>query len=49
MDVALRELAKPAGLRVYGTASTSDCVLVERLGGVAIDYTREDFLTGCAS
>ena len=44
VGVAVLELAKPAGLRVYGTASTSDCALVERLGGVAIDYTREDFL-----
>jgi NADPH:quinone reductase len=45
VGVALLELAKPAGLRVYGTAVTSDCPLVERLGGVPIDYTAEDFLT----
>ena len=45
VGVALLELAKPAGLRVYGTAATSDCALVERLGGVPIDYTTEDFLT----
>lgn len=44
VGVALLELAKPADLRVYGTASTGDCALVERLGGVAIDYTRKDFL-----
>ncbi|MDE1668667.1 alcohol dehydrogenase catalytic domain-containing protein [Nocardia gipuzkoensis] len=45
VGVALLELAEPAGLRVYGTAATSDCALVERLGGVPIDYTTEDFLT----
>ena len=45
VGVALLELAKPAGLRVYGTASTPDCEIVERYGGVPIDYTREDFLT----
>lgn len=45
VGVALLELARPAGLRVYGTAATSDCALVERLGGVPIDYTTEDFLT----
>lgn len=44
VGVALLELAKLADLRVYGTASTADCALVERLGGVAIDYTRKDFL-----
>ncbi|WP_280477124.1 medium chain dehydrogenase/reductase family protein [Nocardia asiatica] len=45
VGVALLELAEPARLRVYGTAATSDCALVERLGGVPIDYTTEDFLT----
>jgi NADPH2:quinone reductase len=44
VGVAVLELAKGADLHVYGTASTADCALVERLGGVAIDYTREDFL-----
>jgi len=44
VGVAVLELAEPAGITVYGTASGSDCPLVERLGGVAIDYTREDFL-----
>lgn len=44
VGVGVLELAKTAGLVVYGTASSQDCGLVERLGGVAIDYTREDFL-----
>jgi NADPH:quinone reductase-like Zn-dependent oxidoreductase len=41
---AVLELGALAGLRLYGTASAHDCELVERLGGVAIDYKREDFL-----
>ncbi|MBF6353736.1 zinc-binding dehydrogenase [Nocardia higoensis] len=45
VGVALLELAAPAGLQVYGTAATADCELVERLGGIPIDYTTEDFLT----
>jgi NADPH2:quinone reductase len=44
VGVGVLELAGPAGVTVYGTASGSDCALVERLGGVAIDYTRHDFL-----
>lgn len=44
VGVAVLELAEAAGLVVYGTASTADCALVERLGGIPIDYTREDFL-----
>ncbi|GAB4585637.1 medium chain dehydrogenase/reductase family protein [Nocardia sp. IFM 10818] len=44
VGVALLELAEPAGLRVYGTAAPQDCALVEKLGGVPIDYTSEDFL-----
>lgn len=44
VGTAVLELGAPAGLRVYGTASTRSCPQVERLGGVAIDYTREDFL-----
>lgn len=44
VGVGVLELAGPAGVTVYGTASGSDCAIVERLGGVAIDYTRDDFL-----
>lgn len=44
VGTAILELGALAGLRVYGTASARDCAVVERLGGVAIDYRREDFL-----
>jgi NADPH:quinone reductase len=44
VGTAVLELAALAGLRVYGTASSSDRAAVERLGGVAIDYRNEDFL-----
>jgi NADPH:quinone reductase-like Zn-dependent oxidoreductase len=44
VGTAVLELGLPAGLHVYGTASRTGCQLVERLGGVPIDYTREDFL-----
>jgi NADPH2:quinone reductase len=39
------ELGALAGVRVYGTASARDRAAVERLGGVAIDYRNENFLT----
>ncbi len=45
VGTALLELGGVAGLRMYGTCSASDCPAVERLGGVAIDYRNEDFLT----
>ena len=45
VGTALLELGGVAGLRMYGTCSASDCAAVERLGGVAIDYRNEDFLT----
>jgi NADPH:quinone reductase-like Zn-dependent oxidoreductase len=38
------ELGALAGLRLYGTCSARDRGAVERLGAVAIDYQREDFL-----
>jgi NADPH:quinone reductase-like Zn-dependent oxidoreductase len=41
---ALVEVAKLAGLRVYGTASTEKCELVEKKGGTPIDYKSQDFL-----
>ncbi len=44
VGTAVLELAALAGVRVFGTASTKKCRLVERLGGIAIDYKREDFL-----
>lgn len=44
VGTAVLELGALAGLRIYGTASTAGCPSVERLGGVAIDHRREDFL-----
>jgi NADPH2:quinone reductase len=44
VGTALLELGSLVGLRLYGTASTDDCELVERRGATAIDYQREDFL-----
>ena len=44
VGVGVLELARAAGVVIYGTASTADCAVVERLGGIPIDYTREDFL-----
>lgn len=41
---AVLELGAPAGLRLYGTASSRDRERVDRLGGLAIDYEREDFV-----
>lgn len=44
VGTAVLEVAAPAGLRVYGTASARNRAAVERLGAVAIDYQHEDFL-----
>lgn len=44
VGTAVLELGALAELRVYGTASADVGALVERLGGVPIDYRREDFL-----
>jgi NADPH2:quinone reductase len=44
VGTAVLELGALAGLRLYGTASTADRALVERLGAVAIDRRCEDFL-----
>ena len=44
VGVAVLELGALAGLRLYGTASARDRAAVERLGAVAIDYRKEDFL-----
>ncbi len=45
VGTAVLELAALAGVRVYGTASARDRAAVERLGGVAIDYRNEDFVS----
>src|SRR5690349_1584267 len=44
VGTAVLELGAAAGLRLYGTCSARDCEAVERLGAIAIDYRREDFL-----
>ncbi|HSC14790.1 MAG TPA: medium chain dehydrogenase/reductase family protein [Gammaproteobacteria bacterium] len=44
VGTAVLELGALAGLRLYGTCSAADCPAVERLGAVAIDYRKEDFL-----
>jgi NADPH2:quinone reductase len=44
VGVGVLELAGPAGVTVYGTATGSDCAIVEHLGGIAIDYNGESFL-----
>lgn len=44
VGIALLELGKVAGLRLFGTASRRDCALLERLGVVAIDYAHDDFV-----
>ena len=44
VGTAVLELGRLAGFRLYGTCSAEDCAAVERLGAVAIDYRKEDFL-----
>jgi NADPH:quinone reductase-like Zn-dependent oxidoreductase len=44
VGIATLELGAVAGLRMFGTASARDREKVERLGAVAIDYRKEDFL-----
>jgi NADPH2:quinone reductase len=44
VGTAAVELGAVAGLRMFGTCSAGDKALVERLGAVAIDYRKEDFL-----
>jgi NADPH:quinone reductase-like Zn-dependent oxidoreductase len=45
VGTAVLELGALDGLHLYGTASTRDCVAVQRYGAVAIDYQHEDFLS----
>jgi NADPH:quinone reductase len=44
VGTAVLELGAVTGLRMYGTCSARDRTAVERLGAVAIDYRKEDFL-----
>jgi len=40
----LLELGRSLGLKMYGTASAEKCETVRELGGIPIDYTRENFV-----
>jgi NADPH:quinone reductase-like Zn-dependent oxidoreductase len=44
VGTALLQVASIEGLRAFGTASASKLALVEKLGGVPIDYENEDFV-----
>jgi NADPH:quinone reductase-like Zn-dependent oxidoreductase len=44
VGTALLDLARGLGLRVLGTASARKHALVSSLGGIPIDYAREDFV-----
>lgn len=44
VGTALLELARLAGVKVYGTASERKHELVRNLGAIPIDYRREDFV-----
>jgi NADPH2:quinone reductase len=44
VGTAILELGAMAGLRLFGTCAARDCAAVERLGAMAIDYQKEDFL-----
>jgi NADPH2:quinone reductase len=41
---ALLQLGRLLRLKMYGTASTKNCETVRDLGGILIDYRREDFV-----
>ena len=44
VGTALLQIAKIEGLKAFGTASGGKLGQVEQLGGVPIDYTKEDFV-----
>jgi NADPH:quinone reductase-like Zn-dependent oxidoreductase len=44
VGTALLQLASIEGLKAFGTASSGKLRLVEQLGGMPIDYNREDFV-----
>jgi len=45
VGTALLQLASIEGLKAFGTASGGKLHMVEQLGGVPIDYMKEDFVT----
>ena len=44
VGTALLQIARSMGLKVYGTCSSSKIHIVERNGGIAVDYTKCDFV-----
>ncbi|WP_299287153.1 medium chain dehydrogenase/reductase family protein [uncultured Mucilaginibacter sp.] len=44
VGTAVLQLAKILGIKAYGTVSTSKIALVEKEGGIPIDYTKTDFV-----
>jgi NADPH:quinone reductase-like Zn-dependent oxidoreductase len=44
VGTALLQIASIEGLKAFGTASSGKLHIVERLGGVPIDYMKEDFV-----
>ena len=44
VGIAVLQIGKILGLRVYGTVSTKKMAVVEQQGGIPIDYTRTDFV-----
>lgn len=44
VGTAVLQLAKILGIKVYGTVSTSKIAIVEKEGGIPIDYTTTDFV-----
>ena len=45
VGTALLQLGRVAGLEMYGTCSSRGAATVSSLGGVAIDYQQQDFVT----
>src|SRR5262245_22676845 len=41
---AMLQLAKLAGVEMYGTCSAQGCAVVRELGGIPIDYKNADFV-----
>ncbi len=44
MGTALLQLGKLAGLEMYGTCSANGAKIVSDLGGIPIDYQKQDFV-----
>jgi len=44
VGTAVLQLAKIYGIKIYGTVSTAKIPIVEKEGGIPIDYTKKDFV-----